>query len=218
MLFSLKAMNYWLSLTYWQVWKYDTYHKGSQITLMYGNKDNTMHFSASIGMGKENLVNPKPPPRLSGFVALWQVLGFIKPWLTDPLSTEVKIHTLEIIPKVWSALTFFFLCGQIFHPKVEKNSSEPLGSPSPCLCRYYLHARPPYSFRWIKSCSSLILFFLVSAGQPLLCLTKLNRMPATCWEALVGTGFESRWVWISVAVPVAYLAMLSFWLACRGIK
>ena len=22
----------------------------------------------------------------------------------------------------------------------------------------------------------------------------LNRKPATCWEALVGTGFESRWV------------------------
>ena len=43
-------------------------------------------------------------------------------------------------------------------------------------------------------------------------------MPATCWEALVGTGFKSPWVWISVAVPVAYLAMLSLWLACRGIK
>ena len=109
MLFSLKAMDYWLSLTYWQVWKYDTYHKGSQITLMCGNRDNTMHFSASIGMREENLVNPKPPPRLSGFVALWQVLGFTKPWLIDPLSIEVKIHILEIIPKVWSALTFFSL-------------------------------------------------------------------------------------------------------------
>ena len=38
-------------------------------------------------------------------------------------------------------------------------------------------------------------------------------MPATCWEALVGTGFESRWVLISVALPVAYLAILSLWLA-----
>ena len=52
-------------------------------------------------------------------------------------------------------------------------------------------------------------------------------MPATCWdcilylvswEALVRTGFESRWVWISVAVPMAYLAMLSLWLACRGLS
>ena len=33
-------------------------------------------------------------------------------------------------------------------------------------------------------------------------------MPATWWEALVRTGFESRWGWISVAVPVPYLAML----------
>ena len=33
---------------------------------------------------------------------------------------------------------------------------------------------------------------------------------------LVRTGFESRWGQISVAVPVAYLAMLSLWLACRG--
>ena len=34
-------------------------------------------------------------------------------------------------------------------------------------------------------------------------------MLSTCWKVLVGTGFESRWGRISVAVPVGYLAMLS---------
>ena len=40
-------------------------------------------------------------------------------------------------------------------------------------------------------------------------------MLATCWKVLVRTGFESRWGRISVAVPVAYLAMLLVcdWLA-----
>ena len=32
-------------------------------------------------------------------------------------------------------------------------------------------------------------------------------MPTTCWEMLVRTGFESPWDQISVAVPVAYLAI-----------
>ena len=32
-------------------------------------------------------------------------------------------------------------------------------------------------------------------------------MLATCWRVLVGTGFESRWGRISVAVPVEYLAI-----------
>ena len=37
----------------------------------------------------------------------------------------------------------------------------------------------------------------------------LNRMPATCWQVLVRTGFESRWGRISVAVPMVYQAMLN---------
>ena len=37
----------------------------------------------------------------------------------------------------------------------------------------------------------------------------LNHMPATYWEVLVRAGFESSWGGISVAVPVAYLAMLN---------
>ena len=41
-------------------------------------------------------------------------------------------------------------------------------------------------------------------------------MPATCWEVLVRTGVESHWSQISVQVPVAYLAILSLWLAWRG--
>ena len=32
-------------------------------------------------------------------------------------------------------------------------------------------------------------------------------MPTTWWEVLVRTGFESPWGRISVAMPVAYLAM-----------
>ena len=43
-------------------------------------------------------------------------------------------------------------------------------------------------------------------------------MPATCWKMLVRTGFKSPWGRISVAVLVAYLTMLSLWLACQGIK
>ena len=46
----------------------------------------------------------------------------------------------------------------------------------------------------------------------------VDRKPATCWEVMVRTGFESRWGWISVAVRMVYLAMLSLWLACRMIK
>ena len=48
-------------------------------------------------------------------------------------------------------------------------------------------------------------------------------MPPTCWEVLVTTGFESRRGRISVAVPMAYLAILKSLtgiagLACSGIK
>ena len=42
-------------------------------------------------------------------------------------------------------------------------------------------------------------------------------MPATCWEVLVRTGFESRWCRISVPVLVAYVAMLDLWLDLSAI-
>ena len=44
----------------------------------------------------------------------------------------------------------------------------------------------------------------------------VNRMPATCWEVLVRTGFESLWGQISVALLVAYVAMLGLRWLSRG--
>ena len=43
-------------------------------------------------------------------------------------------------------------------------------------------------------------------------------MLATCWEVLVRTEFKSCWGRISVALLVAYLAMLNLSLACWGLS
>ena len=42
-----------------------------------------------------------------------------------------------------------------------------------------------------------------------LVVSKSHACYLLCWEVLVRTGFESRWGRISVALLVAYLAMLS---------